>query len=414
MITFVLLSATFVAGILLLVLLPVLRRRSAASRLSSDRINVDIYRDQLRELDEDLAAGTINRDEHAEARGELERRLLEDTAGGDAGDASPPRAGKWTAATLALIVPAAAIGLYLIVGTPQGIVPQPAATTAQNITPEQIEQMLEKLATRLKNAPDDPEGWIMLGRSYAVLQRFSEAAAAYAQAAARLPKDAQLLVDYADVLAMSQGQRLTGEPEKLIQRALAIDPDNPKALALAGTIAFEQKKYAVAVAHWQKLAKSLPPGSEIASDVQASIAEAQALAGGSSGTKSAVAKPDNAQKNAATPARVSGSIRIADALKARATPDDTVFIFARAVDGPPAPLAILRRRVADLPMEFTLDDAMAMAPGMNLSRFGKVIVGARISKSGTATRQAGDLEGFSKTVAVGTTGIAITIDTEVR
>lgn len=415
---FILLSSALAAGLLLFVLLPVLRRQHSARNESPDRVNINIYRDQLRELDDDLAAGTIDGARHAEARAELERRLLEDTADAPAGSATAPRAGGRTVAVLALLIPSVAIGLYLAVGTPQALVPQAAGDSAHGITTAQVEQLIEKLAARMKNAPDDPEGWIMLGRSYAAMERFSEAAAAYGEAAARLSGDAQLLVDYADVLAMSQGRRLTGEPEKLVQRALAIDPDNPKALALAGTIAFEQKKYAIAVTHWQRLAKSLPPGSEIASDVQASIAEAQALAGASgataAATKPAAAKPESARKDTSTPARVGGSVRIADTLKARAAPDDTVFIFARAVDGPPVPLAILRKRVADLPMSFSLDDSMAMAPGMNLSRFGNVVVGARISKSGTATRQAGDLEGFSKSVAVGKTGIAITIDNEVR
>lgn len=414
MIIFALLAFALIAGILLFVLLSMLRRQNTGTASSIDRVNINIYRDQLRELDNDLAAGTIAPGQHAEARSELERRLLDDTAGTDAGTAvQAPRTGIRTAAALALIIPLAVIGLYLAVGTPQSLAPQQRGDATQNITAEQVEQMVAKLAARMKNSPDDPEGWIMLGRSYAVLERFDEAAAAYAEAVSRLPGDARLLVDYADVLAMSQGQHLTDEPEKLIQRALAIDPDNPKALALAGTFAFAQKKYAMAAVHWQKLEKSLPAGSELKQAVQGSIAEAQALAG-MNNTKSVTNQPDDKQQNASVQARVGGSIRIADALKAKAAPDDTVFIFARAVEGPPAPLAILRKRVADLPMNFTLDDSMAMAPGMNLSRFGNVIIGARISKSGTANRQAGNLEGFSKPVKVGTTGVAVVIDTEVR
>ena len=421
MITFVLLAAAFIAGTLLLVLLPLWRRESAAPDLSTDSVNINIIRDQLRELDDDLAAGTISRERHAEARAEIERRLLEDTgsenSGTITGTAASPRARKLMIAMLATAIPIAVIGLYLIVGSPQGLNPQASTgdSAAHSITPEQIEQMVEKLAARMKNSPDDAEGWIMLGRSYAALDRFSESAAAYAQAAARLPGDAQLLVDYADVLGMSQGRRLSGEPEKLVQRALAIDPENPKALALAGTIAFEQQKYAMAVVHWQKLVDSLPAGSTFASAIQGSIAEAQALAGTGS-AKSAAGKSGNTQKKLQDPpsARVGGSIRIADALKAKAAPDDTVFIFARAVDGPPVPLAILRKRVADLPIDFTLDDSMSMSPDMRLSRFDNVIIGARISRRGYAKRETGDLEGFSKPVKVGSTGIKVLIDAEVR
>ncbi len=416
MITFALLAFALIATTLFFLLLPLLRRQgkhaNVSSELSIDRVNINIYRDQLRELDDDLAAGTIDSTQHAAARSELERRLLEDTAEYNSGATALPHTEKWTTAILAAIIPLAAIGLYLVLGTPQGIAPQQPANAAHNITPEQVEQMVEKLAARMKASPDDSEGWIMLGRSYAALERFTEAAAAYSEAASRLPGDAQLLVDYADVLAMSQGRRLSGEPERLIQRALAIDPVNPKALALAGTMAFENKQYAAAAAQWQKLLALLPAGSDIASDVQGSIAEALARAGGS--PKADAKKPDNSKQNAATTAQISGSLRIADALKTRAAPDDTVFIFARAVDGPPAPLAILRKRVADLPLKFTLDDSMAMAPGMNLSRFNNVIIGARISKSGNAMRQAGDFEGYSKKVLVGATDVTVVIDTEVR
>lgn len=411
---FVLLAAALIAAALLFVLWPLLRHRTSAVDVTADGVNINIYRDQLRELDEDLAAGTIAREQHAEARAELERRLLEDTAEGNAKAAAAPRTGKLTAAALAVAIPLAAAGLYLVVGTPEGLKAEQAASTGagHGVTPQQVEQMVQKLAARLKTSPEDSEGWVMLGRSNAMLGRFDEAAAAYAQAVNRIPGDAQLLVDYADVLAMAQGRRLAGEPEKLVQRALAINPENVKALALAGTVAFEKKQYAAAIGHWQKLVSLVPPDSEIANAVQGSIAEARTLAGG--GPLPDVMSPKKAQAAAAAPGRVGGSVQLSGALKARAAPDDTVFIFARAVNGPPAPLAILRRRVADLPMKFELDDSMAMAPGMNISRFGEVKIGARISKSGTANRQPGDLEGYSSTVKVGASDVAVVIDTEVR
>ncbi len=411
---FVLLAIALTAIMLLVGLLPLLRRPAPAKDNSTDKVNINIYRDQLRELDEDLAAGTIDQARHAEARAELERRLLEDTAAGDSPVvATAPRAGKLTAAILAVLIPIGVTGLYFAVGTPAGLAPEQASADAHGVTPQQVEEMVEKLAARMKESPDNGEGWVMLGRSYAALDRYAEAASAYAQAVAQIPRDAQLLVDYADVLAMSQGRKLAGEPEQLVLRALAIDPVNPKALALAGTAAFERQDYATAVKHWRKLAASLPANSEIADAVQNSIAEAQALAG-TSGTKPSVAKKEPASKSAAAPAQVSGSIDIPAAVKARFAPDDTVFIFARAADGPAVPLAVLRKRVADLPVKFVLDDSMAMAPGMNLSKFGTVIVGARISKSGKPTRQPGDFEGFSKTVKVGTGNVTVLIATEVR
>lgn len=416
MTAFILLAAALAAIVLLVAMWPLLRRPAPASDNSADKVNINIYRDQLRELDEDLSAGTIDQARHAEARAELERRLLDDTTG----ERSPvkvaaPRSGKLTAVILAALIPLGATGLYLAVGTPEGLAPEKAQAQAgaHDITPQQVEELIAKLATRMKESPENGEGWVMLARSYAALERYPESATAYAEAAKRIPGDAQLLADYADVLAMAQGRRLAGEPEKLVQRALAIDPNNPKALALAGTAAFDSQQYATAVQYWQKLAALTPADSEMAGAVQKSIAEAQALAGGA---KAAVASKEPPVKSAAAaaPAQVSGSVTISAALKARVAPDDTVFIFARAANGPPAPLAVLRKRVADLPVNFVLDDTMAMAPGMNLSSFDPVIVGARISKSGKPGRQPGDFEGLSKPVKVGASGLAIVIDQEVR
>ena len=167
MITFALLALALIASILSFVLVPLLRRQhipvgafpAPSSDASLDRLNISIYRDQLRELDDDLAAGTLDHQQHAEARSELERRLLEDTAGSNAvPEPAPPRAGKWTAIMLAAIIPLGVIGLYLIVGTPQGIAPQQSLDAARNITPEQLEQMIAKLAARMKASPDDGEG----------------------------------------------------------------------------------------------------------------------------------------------------------------------------------------------------------------------------------------------------------------
>lgn len=413
MTVFILLAAALAAIVLLVAIWPLLRRPAPPSDNSTDRVNINIYRDQMRELDEDLSAGTIDQARHAEARAELERRLLEDTTGeSHPVTAAAPRSGKLTAVILAALIPLAATGLYLTVGTPEGLAPEQAkADGAHDITPQQVEELIAKLAARMKESPENGEGWVMLARSYAALERYTESATAYAEAAQRIPGDAQLLVDYADVLAMAQGRRLAGEPEKLVQRALAIDPNNPKALALAGTAAFDRQQYATAVKYWQKLAALMPADSEMAGAVQNSIAEAQALAGGS---KPGVSQKEPAAKSAAAPSQVGGSVSISAALKARADPDDTVFIFARAANGPPAPLAVLRKRVADLPAKFVLDDTMAMAPGMNLSSFDPVIVGARVSKSGKPARQPGDFEGLSKPVKVGASGLSIVIDQEVR
>jgi cytochrome c-type biogenesis protein CcmH len=293
--------------------------------------------------------------------------------------------------------------IYFAVGNPNalrnGIPADPHAITVQ-----QIESMVDRLAAKMKEQPDDPEGWTMLGRSYAVLDRYEEAAAAYANAVKRAPPNAQLLADYADALAMAQGRTLKGEPERLIAQALKVDPKNVKALALAGTVEFEKHNFKGAIAHWQRILETVPADSDMAESVRDSIADAEKLLG---------TQPAPAAKGAA-PASVSGTVQISGEVAAKAAPDDTIFIFARAAQGPRVPLAVLRKQVRDLPVQFTLDDSMAMTPAARLSSHQQVIVGARVSKKGDPVAQPGDLEGYSAPVKLGAAGVRVTIDSEVR
>lgn len=383
-------GAALAAAALALVLRPLLRARGGA-RVSRRAANIAIYRDQLRELDADLAAGKLALAEHEKARAELEARLLEDVDASP--EAAPAPRGGWRAAVLvAATLPLAAIAIYLAVGSPAALTgaPAPGAVTA-----EQIEVMVARLAARLRENPDDAVGWKMLGRSYAVLGRFGEAIDAYSKAVLRSPRDAQLLADFADALGMARGQSLQGEPEKLVLRALEIEPQNFKALALAGTAAFERGAFAAAADYWQRMLLLVPPDSQDAEAIRANVAEARTRA-------------------AAPPAKLRGSVRIAPALMAKVGAGDTLYIYARAVDGPAMPLAILRRKAGELPLEFALDDSMAMAPGMALSSFARIVVTARISPSGQAKPQAGDLQGASMPVANDARGVEVVIDTVVR
>ncbi len=412
MIWFGLLAALFIAGALAFVLPPLLRRSHGGSQVSRGAVNVNVYRDQLRELENDLAAGTLSQDRYDEARHEIERQLLEDTGDEEAVPASAPRRGRLTAAIVGAAVPLVAIGLYFGVGNPQAIQTASAPHGAPHgVKEEQVLAMVEQLAARMRANPDDPEGWRILARSYAVLGRFKESAEAYAKAAARIPNDAQLLADYADALAMAQGRTLEGEPEKLIARALAIDPANTKALALAGTAAFNRKDYARAIEYWQRMLAVLPPDSETVQAVRSNIAEARSLAGGALAAASPAAP---APAPTAAGGRVSGVVKLAPELAGKIAPTDTVFVFARAAQGPRMPLAILRRQARDLPLEFTLDDSMAMTPAMKLSSFPQVVIGARVSKSANATPQPGDLQGLSAPIQVGANGVSVVIDSEVR
>jgi cytochrome c-type biogenesis protein CcmH len=408
MTVFLMIGALLIAGAVLFLVPPLLRSRSRPGA-TRDAVNVAVYRDQLRELEADLRAGTLAPDQHEKARGEIEARLLSDVGKGDTAAASPRHA-RAAALALGLAVPICALAVYVAVGNPRALVPQAVENAnGHGVSAQQFEGMVSRLAARLKENPEDAEGWMMLGRSYAVLGRFGESSQAYAKAAARTPGDAQLLADYADALAMAQGRTLQGEPEKILRRALAIDPNNLKALLLAGTAAFNRGDQATAIRHWERVLELLPAESAMVQRVRASIAEARSAAG-SAGGKAEVAKPAKAQGGS----RVSGVVTLAPELAGKIAPGDTVFIFARAAEGPRMPLAILRKRASDLPVQFTLDDSMAMAPQMKLSAFPRVIVGARVSKSANASPQPGDLQGLSAPISVGAKSVSVVIDTELR
>lgn len=409
------------------VLPALVRQRGENDRNVRAQANVLIYRDQLKELDADLANGTLSAEQHAAGRRELEKRALEDTLAA-VNEAAPvqTRRGAWAPIALALLIPAAAVGMYLKLGTPQAIAPSgmtpqvaPAPAGAQGGSPhstsfEAIRSMAEKLAARLKDSPDDGAGWAMLARSYNVLGRFAEASDAYARAEKLLPPDAQLMADHADALAMSQGQKLDGEPLAMLQRALKVDPANLKALALMGTAAFDRKDYKGAIGYWEKVVQTAPADSEFTQSLQASLDEARALADGRT-PPAALPSINSGAAEAAAPAaagggQVSGQVKLAPTLAGKVSPADTLFIFARAENGPRMPLAILSLKAGDLPARFSLDDSSSMAPGMKLSAFPSVMVVARISKSGNATAQSGDLEGSIGPVKPGTQDIQINVD----
>jgi cytochrome c-type biogenesis protein CcmH len=415
------------------VLVPLLRRGKPAGA-AREASNVEILRDQLAELDADLASGAMPRERYEEARRELEQRVLEDSRAAATAGAPPTQSAVWTAAILAGTIPVAALVLYVALGNFDAFAPGAArvakdAGGEHEVTREQIGAMAAKLAARLEREPDNAEGWAMLARTYYALNRYNEAVPAFERATTLIPNDAGLLADYADAVGAAEGG-LHGKAETLIARALAADPTHWKALALAGTVAFERKEYEKAADYWEKTKAVIPPDSPIAGSIDSSIAEARQLGGlppatGSAPTIAAAAPREGMAKPGAAPpasssssapaaaptnASIAGTVTLAPSLAAKVAPTDTVFIFARAAEGPKMPLAILRKQVKDLPAAFTLDDSMAMAPNFALSKFPSVIVGARVSKSGNAAPQAGDLEGFSPAVKIGATGLTVVID----
>ena len=397
----------------LLWLLPVLLRRHHAAGAAAADSSLAVLKDQLAELDRDLANGTLSQQQYREARDDLDRRVLEDVREAAQLQAGSSSAARLTLLGLLVVIPVAAVLLYFQLGSPEAISGRAPGGGEHGMTAQDVEAMVAKLAARLEKNSDDPNGWALLGRSYVSLKRYPEAANAYARAVALVEDDADLLADYADAVAMSQGRRIEGEPLKLVERALKINPTQWKALAMAGSAAFERKDYKQAVAYWEKLQQAAEPNSDFAHSLEASLNEARELGGIKAPRKAATGKAEGKAPVPAAGASVEGTVALAPQLKDKAAAGDTVFVFARAAEGPRMPLAIMRLQVKDLPAKFRLDDTQAMAPAFKLSNFPEVVVGARVSKSGSATPQSGDWQGASQKIKVGTRNVAIVIDTPV-
>ena len=392
---------------------PLLRARTRPTT-NDDHAAADIYRDQKRQLDDEFAAGAITRAERDAQLDELTARLGAELASPvKPASAGSPRTSYVSALILVAAIPAMALALYATYGSPGALVASAPAAAHAGMTQEQVVAMVDKLAARMKEHPEDPAGWKLLGRADAALGRYPEAVAAYREAAARGTVDASLLADWADALAMAN-RSLAGEPTTLIARALALDPKDPKALSLAATAALERKDYDTAIDEWRKLAAELPPGSDDAKELDAMIAEADAARHGASSASTAMPAAPPQSTPANVEGAITGRITLDPKLQERISKNDTLFVFARAVNGPRMPLAVERTKVGTFPHAFRLDDSMGMAPGAMLSRAGDVIVEARISKSGNATPSPGDLEGKSAVVKPGAHDVAIAIDDVVR
>lgn len=378
------------------VLVPLLRRRERAATQDAAS-NLSVLRDQRAELEADRANGVLSPENYETARVELERRVLEEAR--EPGTvASESRAGAGTAALIGAGLPITALLLYLVFGTPVALLPEgPAgpATAQQGMAPGDIEGMIARVKERLASHPDDLEGWRVLARTYAALGRVPDALAAYERATRLAPDDADLLADHADVLAASQNRSLEGKPEALLARALQANPLQWKANALAGTLAFQRGQFAKAVEHWERVKRAIPVDSPVMASIDASLAEARSRASSA---------PQSPQ------ARIAGTVSLSPSMAAGASPEDTVFVFARPPDGSRMPIALVRARVRDLPLAFTLDDSTAMLPDRKLSQHADVVLGARVSRSGNATPQPGDLEAELQKVKTGARGIALVID----
>jgi len=407
------LAGLMTAVALAFVLVPLLRARPPAGP-SAMEANLEALRGQRRELEADIAAGVVAAEAREQVLDELLHRADADLAAAPP-DVVPDRGKPWIAvAAAALGIPALAFGLYLAIGMPVAMDPRAASSTAGGETMDQksVEDLVAKLAVKVRERPDDARGWSLLARSTAALGRFEESAKAYEHLATLLPDDAQVLADYADSLGMAQGQKLAGKPFELVKKALAIDPANKKALALAATASMELGRNAESISYWERLAAALPPGSDDEKEVQEVLGELRRKTGGAPSIAAApkAAPPAKAAAAPAAGKSVSGVVTVAPEVASRIQAGDTLFVFARAEAGPRAPLAVLRGSAKELPLRFALDDSMAMSPQWSLSGASDVRIEARVSKSGNAMPQPGDVIGSSSVVKPGARDVRIVLD----
>ncbi len=411
MLVFWLLAALMVVLALAFILVPLLRPRADAGP-SVVEANLDVLRSQRREIEADVATGVLPADARDEALAELVDRARDDLSAPASPAAAAPRR-PWAAAALAVLaVPLIAFGMYRIVGSPFAADETLVAHEGSPMSDRQVALMVDNLAKKVRERPDDVEGWALLARSYAALGRFPDAASSYEHVAKLAPGDAGVLADWADALGMAQGRSLAGRPMELVKRALEIDPKQPKALALAGTAALDASDFEKALGYWRVLQAQLPADSPDRKQVDAVIAEVHERA-------QAAGKPlpaEAAQPAApapATGATLTGSVTVAPGIASHVDPSATLFVFARAENGPRIPLAVVRANAGKLPMKFRLDDSQAMTPDMQLSRAKAVRVEARISRSGNAMPQPGDLTGRSAVVKPGDHDVKVVIDSVV-
>ena len=399
MFMFLIIAATAIVVVVLL--LPVFSGKQRDAGTQRYTINVAAAAARLSELQEEHRAGHINEEQFQRYRSELEAMTLKELQDFEGNvpenDAAAMQAHSGgdvlLALVLALAIPSSALLVYSGIGSEQAIFGSPAMP-ADHVPqhPDGFEKMLATAETKVRENPDDLEGRIILGRVYVEMERYSDAASIYKEAYQLRPRDPDVLVSYADALGRAH-QRLSGRPTELLREALEIDPRHNGALWLAGFAELQKDNKAEAAAHWQRLLAQLETGSEHYRQVEAMIDELQFD----------VVAPSATASTGDSQAAIEVNVSLAPQFASGIDPDTVMFVFARASEGPPMPLAVYRGLAKELPLTVTLDDSMAMMPQMSLSDFPKVIVGARLSSNGQPQGQPGDPEGFSEVIETATT-----------
>ena len=393
-------TSFLIPAALLLILVLVLLLRPfifpAKNEMTSRRqMNAAIYRDELDKLEMERDAGVISAADYEISHAEMRQRLFQDTSEED--DRSVMGSSKLTIIGLCIFIVVLSSGLYFALGDATRV----AQMNAQPpMTQEGVEKMVAEFAAKMEKDPTNLKGWTMLARSYRILGRNQEAADAYARAGNFIDDDPQLLADYADTLATNANGSFAGKPLVLINKALKLDPNNLMALWLSGTASYTSGNYKAAVQTWEKLAQQLPPGSEELKSIEGSIAEARSKAGLPAASPFASVSGGKS---------ISGTIEIAPDVKAKLKAGDIVMVIARQ-PGERMPVAVLKTAAADFPMSFSLTDALAMNPSAPLSKLSEATIEVRISKTGMAKPEAGDLISSVQTVKVGSTNVRLLVD----
>ena len=411
---------TFCALLILVAMLfvvwPLWRKSAFNNDVLRDAANLGILRDQSSEMEVDLQNGLLTQDAYEQGKRELQGRLIDEVKITEQPAIKPPRnPAKTLAMVMVALLPLFTVALYYQVGTPKAL--QPGATTnaVDNSSLISTDEGLKDLEDELESNPENAQGWFRLANSYIAMRRYSEASKAYEQLVKQVPDDAQLWANYADIYAMANGKSLQNEQvRKFLNQSLDIDPDNITALALSGSAAMQGKDYVVAITQWQKVVGLLDPntsdGQQFASNIQQARDLLAAEPGGKEKLAQLPAAGATAEPASAGAEAITGIVTLSPQLAAQVTPDDIVFVLARAAQGPKMPLAVLKKQVKDFPLQFSLDDSMAMQPQLKLSGFDQVVVVARVSKSGSPMAQSGDLEGLTQAVKPGEKGLNVVID----
>ena len=364
------------AGLLLLVamsflLVPLLRGRKAQAEEDRTALNVALYQERVAELQAQQAAGTLTAEQLATGQAEAARELLADA---EREEAAQRRLGQWLPLASALLVPVLGLGLYLQWGGLDQV--QQSRELAQ-MAPRSMSEMTERLEQSVKSRPEDPEGWYFLGRTYMAQERAADAAKAFAEAVRLAGREPALLGQWAQAQYFAQNKQWSESLQQLTDEALQADPEEVTSLGLLGIAGYEAGRYADAVRYWERLVAALPAEDPSREAIQSGIARAREQLGD--------AAPAVATVSAPAAASLKVRVELDAALKDKVQPGDAVFVFARALSGPPMPLAVKRLTVADLPAEVSLSDSDAMMPQLKLSKFPEVQLVARVSRAGNAT-----------------------------